>query len=140
MRWGHGGSGRGLGCHDLRAGSIESPPLVVKNRGLMLPLSPSSGHQAQSVNALPQAGVEHLLKVCHDPQCSRACWTYFPWPQTRCIDPGSILAEQRTMPDEATKVGMRNTDAHICAPSLFSSQHVYIYLTSTGNFPSLEIN
>src|SRR5260221_14557106 len=77
---------------------------------------------------------------CHDLQCSRACWTYFPWPRTRRVDPGSILAEQRTMPDEATKVGMRNTDTHICVPSLFSSQHVYIYPTSTGNFPSLEIN
>src|SRR5258708_29412713 len=77
---------------------------------------------------------------CHDPQRSRACQTYFPRPQTRCIDPRSILAEQCTMLDEATKVGMWNTDAHVCAPSLFSSQHVYIYLTSTGNFPSLEIN
>src|SRR5258705_9012539 len=81
-----------------------------------------------------------LLGCCHDPQHSGACWTYFPWPQTRHIDPGSILAEQHTMPDEATKVGMWNTDAHICAPSLFSSQRVYIYPTSTGNFPSLEIN
>src|SRR5258705_5916952 len=77
---------------------------------------------------------------CHDPQCSGACRTYFPWPRTRCVDPRSILAEQRTMPDEATKVGMWNTDAHVCAPSLFSSQCVYIYPTSTGNFPSLEIN
>src|SRR5258705_13600334 len=58
----------------------------------------------------------------------------------QCVDPRSILAEQRTMPDEATKVGMWNTDAHVCAPSLFSSQCVYIYPTSTGNFPSLEIN
>src|SRR6266436_3019469 len=81
-----------------------------------------------------------VLVSCHDPQRSGACQTYFPWPQTRCIDPGSILAEQHTMPDEATKVGMQNTDAHICAPSLFSSQRVYIYPTSTGNFPSLEIN
>src|SRR5260221_10821320 len=62
---------------------------------------------------------------CHDPQCSGACRTYFPQPQTRHVDPGSILAEQRTVPDEATKVGMWNTDAHVCAPSLFSSQHVY---------------
>src|SRR5258707_12117500 len=77
---------------------------------------------------------------CHNLQCSGACWTYFPQPWTRHVDPGSILAEQHTMPDEATKVGMRNTDAHVCAPSLFSSQRVYIYPTSTGNFPSLEIN
>src|SRR5258708_2205026 len=77
---------------------------------------------------------------CHDLQCSGACQTYFPWPRTRWIDPGSILAEQHTMLDEATKVGMQNTDAHVCAPSLFSSQCVYIYLTSTGNFPTLEIN
>src|SRR5258708_9698 len=77
---------------------------------------------------------------CHDLQRSGACRTYFPRPQTRRIDPRSILVEQHTMLDEATKVGMWNTDAHICAPSLFSSQRVYIYLTSTGNFPSLEIN
>src|SRR5258708_2149349 len=64
---------------------------------------------------------------CHDLQHSRACQTYFPQPWTRHVDPRSILAEQHTMPDEATKVGMRNTDAHICVPSLFSSQHVYIY-------------
>src|SRR6266478_5156270 len=82
--------------------------------------------------------LHHTLENCHDPQRSRACRTYFPWPRTRRVDPGSILAEQCTMPDEATKVGMRNTDAHICVPSLFSSQRVYIYLTSTGNFPSLE--
>src|SRR5258708_14577684 len=77
---------------------------------------------------------------CHDLQCSGACQTYFPWPRPRLITPGTILAEQHTMPDEATKVGMWNTDAHVCAPSLFSSQCVYIYLTSTGNFPTLEIN
>src|SRR5258708_31275030 len=77
---------------------------------------------------------------CHDLQCSGACWTYFPQSQTRHVDPGSILAEQCTMPDEATKVGMQNTDAHVCVPSLLVHKHVYIYLTSTGNFPSLEIN
>src|SRR5258708_6413639 len=80
------------------------------------------------------------LPICHDLQRSGACRTYFPRPRTRRVDPGSILAEQRTMPDEATKVGMQNTDAHVCAPSLFSSQRVYIYPTSTGNFPSLEFN
>src|SRR6266436_7137116 len=84
--------------------------------------------------------VQMVLRLCHDLQHTGACQTYFPQPQTRCVDPGSILAEQPTMPDEATKVGMWNTDTHICAPSLFSSQCVYIYLTSTGNFPSLEIN
>src|SRR5258708_10424000 len=75
---------------------------------------------------------------CHDPQRSGACQTYFPQPQTRHVDPGSILVVQCTMPDEATKVGMQNTDTHVCAPSLFSSQCVYIYPTSTGNFPRLE--
>src|SRR5258707_10249421 len=97
-----------------------------------------------SLGASLLSGVPHLgcglVGYCHDPQHSGACRTYFPRPRTRRIDPRSILAEQRTMLDEATKVGMRNTDAHICAPSLFSSQHVYIYPTSTGNFPSLEIN
>ncbi len=65
--------------------------------------------------------------ACHDLQCSGACWTYFPWPRTRCVDPRSILAEQHTMPDEATKVGMRNTDTHICVPSLLV-HNVYIYI------------
>src|SRR5258708_38673606 len=77
---------------------------------------------------------------CHDLQHSRACQTYFPQPWTRHVDPRSILAEQHTMPDEATKVGMQNTDAHICVPSLLVHKCVYIYPTSTGNFPSLEIN
>src|SRR6266436_6086838 len=72
---------------------------------------------------------------CHDPQCTGACQTYFPQPRTRHVDPGSILVEQHTMPDEATKVGMRNTDAHVCVPSLLVHKLVYIYLTSTGNFP-----
>src|SRR5258708_13963983 len=91
----------------------------------------------------PLLGVQRsrvLLPFCHDPQCSGACQTYFPQPWTRCVDPGSILPEQHTILDEATKVGMQNTDAHTCAPSLFTSQCVYIYPTSTGNFPSLEIN
>src|SRR5258708_40249354 len=52
------------------AGSIESPPLVVKNRGLALPLNPSPGHQAQSIDALPQAGVECLLEVVDQPNIS----------------------------------------------------------------------
>src|SRR5260370_3450095 len=72
---------------------------------------------------------------CHDLQHSGACRTYFPWPQTRRVDPGSILAEQCTMPDEATKVGMQNTDAHVCVPLHLVHKLVYIYPTSTGNFP-----
>ncbi len=44
-------------------GGIELSPLVIKNRSLALPFNPSPGHQAQSINALPQAGVEHLLEV-----------------------------------------------------------------------------
>src|SRR5258705_9748376 len=83
---------------------------------------------------------EHNHRKCHNLQCTGACWTYFPWPWTRCIDPRSILAEQCTMPDEATKVGMQNTDAHVCAPLHLVHKLVYIYPTSTGNFPSLEIN
>src|SRR5258705_12780194 len=96
-------------------------------------------HRRERLCSASQLWLPHLA-LCHDLQCSGACWTYFPWPRTRRVDPGSILAEQCTMPDEATKVGMLNTDAHACAPSPFSSQCVYIYLTSTGNFPSLEIN
>ncbi len=68
--WGHGRGGGVLGHHHLRAGSIESPPLVVKNRGLMLPLNPSPGHWAQSIDALPQVGVECLLKVVDQPDIS----------------------------------------------------------------------
>ena len=45
------------------AGGIEPPPLVVEDGGLMLPFNPSPGHLLQSVDTLPQAGVEHLLKV-----------------------------------------------------------------------------
>src|SRR5258707_15802484 len=63
---------------------------------------------------------------CHDLQHTGACQTYFPWPWTRCIDPRSILAEQCTMLDEATKVGMQNTDAHICVPSHLVHKLVYI--------------
>src|SRR5260221_300128 len=68
--WGHGRGGRVLGRHCLRAGSIESPPLVVKNRSLMLPLNPSPGHWAQLIDALPQVGVEHLLEVVDQPNIS----------------------------------------------------------------------
>src|SRR5260221_582199 len=70
VHWGHGRGGGVLGCCHLRAGSIESPPLVVKNRSLMLPLNPSPGHWAQSVDALPQVGVECLLKVVDQPDIS----------------------------------------------------------------------
>src|SRR5258706_15947615 len=38
--------------------------------------------------------------------CTGACWTYFPWPQTRCIDPRSILRDQNKRPNKATRVGM----------------------------------
>src|SRR5258707_14665982 len=64
---------------------------------------------------------------CHDPQRSGACQTYFPRPQTRRVDPGSILVEQCTMPDEATKVGMQNTDTHVCVSSLLV-HNMYIYI------------
>src|SRR5258707_1608110 len=70
VHWGHGRGGGVLGCCHLRAGSIESPPLVVKNRSLMLPLNPSPGHWAQSIDALPQVGVEHLLEVVDQPNVS----------------------------------------------------------------------
>src|SRR5258707_891854 len=68
--WGHGGGGGVLGHHHLRAGSIELPPLVVKNRSLTLPLNPSPGYWVQSIDALPQAGVEHLLEVVDQPNVS----------------------------------------------------------------------
>ena len=68
--WGHGRGGGVLGHHHLRAGSIESPPLVVKNRSLALPLNPSPGHWVQLIDALPQAAVEHLLEVVDQPNIS----------------------------------------------------------------------
>src|SRR5258708_20974647 len=43
---------------------------------------------------------------CHDPQRSGAFRTYFPCPQTRCVDPGSILVDQCTMHDQSPKVGL----------------------------------
>src|SRR5258707_8125437 len=62
-RWDCSRGGRVPGCCHLRVGGIESPPLVIKNGGFALPLSPSPRHWAQLVNALPQVGVEHLLEV-----------------------------------------------------------------------------
>ena len=47
----------------LRAGGVEPPPLVVKDGSLVLPFDPSPGHRPQSVDTLPQAGVECLLEV-----------------------------------------------------------------------------
>ena len=63
--WGHGGGGGVLGHHHLRAGSIESPPLVVENRGLALPLNPSPGHWAQSIDALPVTTHNGLCHMSH---------------------------------------------------------------------------
>ncbi len=60
-----------LGHCCLRTGGIESPPLVVKDRGLALPLSPSPGHQTQLVDALPQVQVEHLLEMVDQPDISQ---------------------------------------------------------------------
>ncbi len=54
---------RVLGHCCLRMRGIELPPLVIEDRSLMLPFNPSPGHWAQSVNAPPQVGVEHLLKM-----------------------------------------------------------------------------
>ena len=59
----HQGCGRVLRHCCLRAGGVEPPPLVVEDGGLTLPFDPSPGHQLQSVDTLPQAGVEHLLEV-----------------------------------------------------------------------------
>jgi len=70
VHWGCGGGGGVLGCCHLRVGSIELPPLVVKNRGLTLPLNPSPGHWVQLIDALPQAGVECLLEVVDQPDIS----------------------------------------------------------------------
>src|SRR5258708_3189138 len=128
-------------CHQSPTSLHRSPPPLHPSDKRM-PCNPShSGMGGTHLCHLnPLAETSRGGSSCHDLQCSGACQTYFPWPQTRCVDPGSILAEQCTMPDEATKVGMWNTDAHICVPSLLVHKHVYIYPTSTGNFPSLEIN
>src|SRR5258708_430267 len=105
---------------------------------LMWRVRAMSEAQSKGTSSLASTGAMNV-GGCHDPQHSGACWTYFPQPQTRHIDPRSILVEQCTMLDEATKVGMRSRHSHLCTIT-FSSQCVYIYLTSTGNFPSLEIN
>src|SRR5258705_9078177 len=125
--------GPGIGFHKRFMWQIIIPPTPDHY------ILPHITQRIQAASAF-QAGPHFISYPGAVPTLSRLHWTYFPRPQTRCVDPRSILVEQRTMLDEATKVGMRNTDAHICAPSLFSSQRVYIYLTSTGNFPSLEIN
>ncbi len=44
-------------------GSIELSPLIIEDRGLMLPFGPSPGHWMQLVDVLPQVGVECLLEV-----------------------------------------------------------------------------
>src|SRR5258708_34544572 len=44
-------------------GVSESPPLVVKQGGLVLPLCPSGWHGLETVNAFMEAGVDHLLKA-----------------------------------------------------------------------------
>src|SRR5258707_5927934 len=38
--------------------------------------------------------------------CTGACPTYFPRPQTRCVDPRTILRDQNKKPNKATRVGM----------------------------------
>ena len=52
----------------FRSGSLwlgvsESPPLVVEQGGLALPLCPSGGHGLESVDVFLEAGVDHLLKM-----------------------------------------------------------------------------
>src|SRR5258708_2882529 len=44
--------------------------MMSKNRSLTLPLNPSPGHRVQLIDALPQAGVERLLKVVDQPDIS----------------------------------------------------------------------
>src|SRR5258707_8987872 len=44
-------------------GVSESPPLVVKEGGLALPLCPSGWHGLKMVNAFTEAGVDRLLKA-----------------------------------------------------------------------------
>ena len=59
----HRGCSGGFRHCCLRAGGVEPPPLVVEDGGLVLPFDPSPGHWPQSVDTLPQAGVERLLEV-----------------------------------------------------------------------------
>src|SRR5260221_6036624 len=47
----------------LRLGVSESPPLVIEQGGLVFPLCPSGWHGLKPVDALSEAGVDHLLKL-----------------------------------------------------------------------------
>src|SRR5258707_4904393 len=82
----------------------------------------------------------HLWILSRSATCTGACQTYFPQSQTRCVDPGSILSDQSRRPDKATRVGMYNTDACICAPSHLVYKLVYISNQHWEITPSLEIN
>src|SRR5260221_13277290 len=65
-----GGSGNRRGAEQgwLSSGSLwlgvsELPPLVVKQGGLALPLCPSGWHRLKPVDALLEAGMDHLLET-----------------------------------------------------------------------------
>ncbi len=58
---------RGAEQGQLSGGSLwlgvsELPPLVVKQGGLAFPLCPSGWHRLEPVDALLEAGVDHLLE------------------------------------------------------------------------------
>ncbi len=73
MHWDHGGGGRVLGCCHLRAGSIESPPLVVKNRGLALPLNPSPGHGSHDDGAPSLENKNRVVSICSSEEPRENC-------------------------------------------------------------------
>src|SRR5258708_38106382 len=78
-RLGEGGGGRGGGSGgsddrrgaeqgwlsggNLWLGVSEPPPLVVKQGGLALPLCLSGWHRRKPVDALSEAGMDHLLET-----------------------------------------------------------------------------
>src|SRR5258708_37252690 len=107
-------------------------PSTGHHHSIRLPLALQSilthqTHLTFSTRSEPLMLITQSSCLCHDPQHSGACRTYFPWPRTRCVNPGSILGEKRTIPNVAPKVGIWTTMPHVCAPSLFRFKFDIIY-------------
>src|SRR5260221_8341848 len=67
------------------------------------------------------------VSSCHDPQHSGACRTYFPRPQTRHVDPGSILANNAQCRMRQPKLGC-GTQMLTSVRHHFLVHNVYIYI------------
>ncbi len=60
--------------------------------------------------------------------------TCFPQTQTRHVVPRSILMDQNKWPNKANRVGMQNTDVHVCVQSFSTLICIYIW-PALGKYP-----